>query len=267
MIFTSLPLILASLGATFSEFAGCLAIFLDGIMNLCGFFTYAFTVFTGSLFAGSIISLTICTGLTALCSWAVFKWKMNPFLSATALNLFFGSLISFFSNMFFGTRGVLTSQGFHFPSYAKILLILITMLLLAASWFFLFKTKAGLYLRISGSDADVLESRGVNVDLCRILAWTLAAIFAGLSGICLLLKVGSFVPNLSAGRGWIALAAVFMGRKNLFKVSLSVILFCILDYITIALPGFTQALPNGVLLALPYIVCLAVSAFGSKSSS
>lgn len=264
MIFTSLPLILASLGATFSEFAGCLAIFLDGIMNLCAFFTYAFTVFTGSLLAGSVISLIICTGLVSLSAWAVFKWKMNPFLSATALNLFFGSLISFFSNLFFGTRGVLATHGFAFPPYAKICLIILTVILLAASWFFLFKTKAGLYVRIAGSDADVLESRGINVDLCRILAWTLAGIFAGLSGVCLLLKVGSFVPNLSAGRGWIALAAVFMGNKNLFKVSLSVILFCIIDYITIALPGFTQALPSGVLLALPYIVCLAVSAVGKK---
>lgn len=264
MIFTSLPLILASLGATFSEFAGCLAIFLDGIMNLCAFFTYAFTVFTGSFLAGSLISLLICTALVSLSAWAVFKWKMNPFLSATALNLFFGSLISFFSNLFFGTRGVLATHGFAFPPYAKICLIILTVILLAASWFFLFKTKAGLYVRIAGSDADVLESRGVNVDLCRILAWTLAGIFAGLSGICLLLKVGSFVPNLGAGRGWIALAAVFMGNKNLFKVSLSVILFCIIDYITIALPGFTQALPSGVLLALPYIVCLAVSAVGKK---
>lgn len=264
MIFTSLPLILASLGATFSEFAGCLAIFLDGIMNLCAFFTYSFTVFTGSFFLGSVISLVICTILVSLCAWAVFKWKMNPFLSATALNLFYGSLISFFSNLFFGTRGVLASQGFNAPSQARTVLVLFTVIILALSWLFLFKTKAGLYLRIAGSDADVLESRGVNVDLCRLLAWTLAALLAGLSGICLLLKVGSFVPNLSAGRGWIALAAVFMGRKNLFKVSLSVILFCILDYITIALPGFTQALPNGVLLALPYIVCLAVSAVGKK---
>lgn len=258
ILVSSVPLILASIGSLFSEYAGVLAVFLDGMINLSGFLTFAFTTWTGNPFLAIILSSLICALLMLVSAWFIEKTEMNPFLTATALNLLFSSLCSALSSVFFNTRGVLTSPIFHFnQTKAKILILITAFILIAGSLIFLFKTSYGLYLRITGSDPDVLNVKGISPSRIRIFSWGIAAFFAALAGSFLAVRINSYVPNISGGRGWIALAAVYIGRKNLFIVALSVIIFTAVDYAGISLQSI---LPSGFVNALPYIAALLLIA-------
>ena len=261
----SCPLLLAATGALFSEYAGCLALFLDSAITLSGFFTYTFSVLTGSVVGGIILSCICMTALCLLFAFIVEKSKAERFIAAIAINLFFGGLVSLLSSLIFKTRGVLTSSQFVFKTgQVNIFSICITVVIVSLAIIFITKSQKGIYFRITGSDSDVLLVRGVDPALYRILSWGLAGFAAGLAGSIMTLRVSSFVPNLASGKGWLALAAVFMGRRRLWKISLFVIIFCLIEYGALLIQNYIPAMPSSVILALPYIVSLAITFFPDK---
>lgn len=265
LLYSSVPLILASLGALFSEYAGVLAVFADGIINLGAFLTYTFTVFFHNPVLAALCSSLCCSAIVMLFAWITEKTKMNPFLAATAMNLLFSSLCSVFSFAIFKTRGILVSNPLvSNPEKAGVFFILITLVLVVLSVLFIFKTPHGLYLRITGSDSEVLEVKGISPARCRIYAWTLTAFFASLAGTVLAVRINSYVPNISAGRGWIALAAVFLGRKKIIRVTIAVVVFCLADYFGIHLQAF---LPSTAMNALPYFAALIILAVMPKKKA
>ena len=231
MISYSVPLLLASIGALFSEYAGVLALFLDGLISFSAFLTFAFTVATGNLAAGIFLSCSVSVGVTFGFSVLIEKFRANQFISAMALNLLFSALTSCLSFLSFGTRGVLTSPNFAFqPRLVKIAAVITAVILVAAAVIFLAKSRAGLYIRITGSDASVLEQNGVVPGRLRIAAWCLAAFYSSWAGTFLALRISSFVPNIASGRGWMALAAVFLGKKKPLRIVAAVLVFCCADF-------------------------------------
>lgn len=253
------PLLLAATGALFSEYTGCLALFMDGLMTFCGFLTYAFTVATGSAIAGIILSCICSVSLCLLFAFIIEKTRANIFIAAIALNLLFGSFTSLFSWLCFGTRGVLTSKEFTFSLGAtNATSIIITVILITAAILYLKKTEAGIHFRITGSNADVLLVRGVSPGAYRIASWGIAGFFACISGSFLAFRVCSFVPNLASGKGWLALAAVFMGKRRLPVIALFALIFCAVDFGAVYIQNFIPAIPSSVILSLPYIVSLGL---------
>ena len=253
----SCPLLLAATGALFSEYTGCLALFMDGLMTFCGFWTYALTVATGSAIAGTILCSVISVALCLLFAFILEKTHANFFIGAIALNLLYGSLTSLFSWLFFGTRGVLTNQTFMFkPAQTNAAAIIITLIFITGGILFLKKTNQGIYFRITSSDADVLLVRGVSPSLYRILSWGISGFFASFAGSFLALRICSFVPNLASGKGWLALAAVFMGKRRLPFIALYALLFCAIDFGAVYIQSFIPELPSSVVLSLPYLVLL-----------
>ena len=253
------PLLLAATGALFSEYTGCLALFMDGLISFAGFLTYAFTIATGSLVLGTGLSAVTCVALCLLLAFIVEKTHSNYFIAAIAINLLFGSFTSLFSWLCFGTRGVLTTQSFVFPLAAtNITSVILTTILITAAILYLKKTKGGIYFRITGSNADVLLVRGVSPATYRIASWGLAALFACLAGSILAVRISSFVPNLASGKGWLALAAVFMGKRRLPRIALYSLIFCAVDFVAVYVQNFIPGIPSSVVLALPYIVTLGL---------
>lgn len=253
----SCPLIICSIGALFSEYAGCLALFLDGLISFSGFLTYLFSIYTNSTITGTILSIFTCTLITALFGLLVEKLKANRFIAAIALNLLFSALVSFLSFICFKTRGILSNPAFN-PNYkiVEISTLVISLILIICAFIFLKYTNLGLYIRITGSDADVLLAKGINPIYTRITAWSLAAFLSAFSGSFLVLKLASFVPNISSGRGWMALAAVFLGRKKIWKITLCVIIFCAADYFGVNIQNYFPNIPTSLLLSLPYLTAL-----------
>jgi len=253
----SCPLMLCAMGALFSDYAGILAIFLEGLICFSAYLMFYFTTITSSAAAGVLLTVIVSLISVFIFAFIIEKTKANPFIAATAINLLFAALPSFFASVSFKTRGVLFDERFVFPVLqTKLITIFITALILSLSLLFLLKTKPGLYLRITGSDSDVLIAKGVDSVLCRISSWLFAAFFASFAGIFLCMRISSFVPNISSGRGWMALAAVYLGKKNPWKISIAVLIFCAADFFATSIQNFLPAVPTSVVLALPYLVTL-----------
>lgn len=258
------PLLLASTGALVSEYSGAMAIFLDGLITLSAFFCFAFTIWTKSFLLG--IFLAIFTGLsfTALMALLIEKLNANRFLAALALNLIYASLSTTFSSIFFGTRGVLTNQAFVFmPEKARLITNFFAYLVFLCIYLLLKHTKTGLYIRICGSDPQVLHAKGINIFKIRLYAWIIAAALGSCAGCIMSIRLSSFVPNISSGTGWTALAAVFLAKKNTAAIAGAVLAFSLTQYGANNLQNIEafKSLPPSFLLSLPYISALLLILF------
>lgn len=254
------PLLLASAGALYSEYTGTLALYLEGIITFSAFLTFALTVITDNFILASLITTIIISSITLFCGWIIERFHANVFISSLGLNLFFAGISSFLSAMIFKTRGVLFSPLFAFTkSYVLIYSIIITVLLLSAGGYLLFFTQKGVYFRTTGSDANVLCVKGINISNYKIASWAIAGVFASQAGALLAIRISSFVPNISAGRGWMALAAVYLGKKKLWKIIIFVLIFCGADYFGANIQNVIPGLPSSLLIALPYLAVFLLS--------
>ncbi|MDI9386592.1 MAG: ABC transporter permease [Spirochaetota bacterium] len=265
ILILSSPLLLASFGALVSENAGVMAVFIDGIISLSAFLFFSFTVLFQNPVYAAILTLFLSSLLLLASSFYATKTKANPFLVGLAINLLSTGLIALFSSIFFHTQGVLTNHAF-FNSYTSNLsrswgTVLSFCLVLFFSLFYK-KTKPGLALQITGLESEVLYQQGLKPRFFRHFSWIIASLFASLSGILLVLRLSSFVPNISAGRGWIALAIVFFGRKKPLGVLLAVLVFASAEWASVFLQntGMLENVSSGIFIALPYLVSLILFA-------
>jgi len=250
------PLLFATLGALVSEYAGVLAVFMDGAITLAAFACIAVTSVTGSALAGFFAAV----GATVFLLYLIARFNeatgANPFITGLSVNLLANGLTSWLSSLLFGTRGVIALSSsvtlIAFPRGTAAIAALAATLVLA---FILNFTRFGLNLRITGSAPDVLASRGISASKYRIFSWCIAAFFAACAGTELALSLGAWVPNISAGRGWTALAAVYLGYKNPLLCLLAVVLFAAAEYSTNVIQG-TGYLPATAILGIPYILAL-----------
>jgi len=279
ILVSSVPLLLASAGALISEYAGVLAVFIDGIINLSAFLTFLFAYCTGSTLAACLLSGLCAAAVSVLASVYTEKTESNPFVTGIALNLFSAGFTSVCSSVVFKTKGVLSpailkanfnfAEGL-FPTISNVTSFFALFIPTLICVLFLFPvvkyTKWGLRLVVAGSDPNLLKKKGVNPAFYRCSSWLLAGLFASAAGSVLTMRLSSFVPNISSGRGWIALAAVFLGRRNVFGVIASSLLFTAAGYAadTIQTAAGFSFIPPSVLPALPYIAAIAVFFFGGK---
>ena len=253
------PLLLITMGALVSEYAGRMALFLDGIINLGAFLCYLFVVLTGNVWAGCTLSVLSCMLLVFLLERISSTLKANLFLSSLAMNLLFTSTVSLISAAVFNTRGVLYSADFKFVSsvmkgWTSLFCYGFSILLILILKF----TVPGLKLRICGSDSDVLEAEGISSSKYKCISWLITAFTGAFAGCTLALRLSSYVPGMAGGRGWTALAAVFLGRKNPLIVVLSVFVFALAEFASTNLQNisFFSSIPSSILLSLPYLLAL-----------
>lgn len=253
------PLLLITLGALVSEYAGRLAMFMEHSINAGAFCCFAFTLATGNLVLGMALSVLTCTLFVVALEKTAARFDANMFLVSLAMNLLFASLTTFFSVVFFKNRGVLTDEAFRFNApVTRAVTTVLCYSLVGVLLFFIKKTMTGRALRVTGSDSEVLRAYGKNPAWYRTLSWIVAAASGALAGGVFAARLSAFVPGVSAGRGWTALAAVFLGRKHPLLIVLSVLVFAIAEYASTTIqniPLFARV-PSSILLALPYLLAL-----------
>lgn len=254
-----MPLVIVSIAALYSEYAGRMVFFIDGLVTVSAFICYAVAVKTG-VFAFGIL---LCVILPALFVFAICliveKFNLNSFIASLSENIFLLSIVTCFSVLIFKTRGVLVSESFGFDQSAfRVVSILSGIFVCAPSILFLRKSRHGLYLRITGSDESVLENAGVNPAKYRIASWVIASVLSSVVGVLLLLRLSSFVPYISGGIGWIALAIVFLGNKKDWRVILMAAVFGLIQYAANNIQNVEmfKNIPSAVLLSLPYLICV-----------
>lgn len=272
MIFSLALLLPLSFAALISEYAGVLAVFLEGLVNLSSFLFFFFSFVFGNLYVAFAFTF-LCSGIFVFaCSFCVAKLKLNPFIAGLGINLVISGVISLVSESVFGTKSLVTEvvtgtsifTSSVIKSWQTGLFFWIFVVLLCLVLFLKF-TKAGRILKVSGREKDVLFSCGIKQENFWIFSWVAASVLASFSGILCTLKFAAFVPNVCAGRGWIALALVFIGKKSSFGVILATIFYAMLEYainnVSVIFGGIFANINSTVLLAVPYFVILVMLFF------
>lgn len=264
---TAAPLIFAGMGALLTELTGVLGIFIEGFMSLGAFFSFVLAGWTNSVFLGTMISAALMGLIAFALSVFVDKSGANPFIAGLALNLAAGGICDSLSVVFFGVRGVIRNPDLKIPGALEIPFIkdipflkdvlsghlpfvYAAALAVIACFLVINKTKAGLRLRASGLSVNAAIERGLRPMKYRAWAWAFAAALAAIGGAALTFRVGVYTPGSVAGRGWIALAAVYLGFKNVWGTALAALVFALAERAGIVLQGISP-IPGTVLLGIP----------------
>jgi general nucleoside transport system permease protein len=277
----STPLLLASLGGLISELSGVINFALEGMM-LAGAFgamwaTFVFQSPWAGLLGGMVggVSIAVVHGAASL------KLRANQIVSAIALNLLAAGATGMLLNQVFQVYGTSPTVG-RLPNLEQLLLNLIpeqssgfvlflgrqsvlvpvALILGLAMLGFFHKTTWGLRLRACGENPAAAEAAGVGVIKTRFIAVCVSGALAGLGGAYLAIgELSQFVEGITQGRGYLAIAALILGRWRPFGVLWATLVFGLSQAASEWLAVQWSALPSQVFLAFPYGVCLAILMF------
>jgi simple sugar transport system permease protein len=269
----STPLIFAGIGGMFSERAGVVNIGLEGMMLMGAFWGVYGADKTGS-WAGGILIGALAGGLTALVH-AVFAihLRADQIVGGTAVNfLALGITGYFFFQLYHGEdipAGVSTIPRVDLPWIGHLghflntavghlnLMIWLSFALVIVSYFVLFKTPIGLRIRACGEHPRAADTVGINVYAVRYGCVVLSGVLAALGGVYLSDGFGGglFTDNMTAGRGFIALAALIFGNWRPFGTFYAAILFGFSTKLGLALQTYSQS-ASTLFQALPYVLTL-----------
>jgi simple sugar transport system permease protein len=259
------PLAVAALGGLLTATAGSLSVALEGSILVGAFAAAAVGQATQSLALGMAAGAATGSLLSLLVAAAAIRLRADVFVAGLAANLLAAGAVSAISQAAFGTKGVLPAEslaaGTSFSASPGLSIlgqgpaffacaVAAAILALAHS-----KTVFGLRLKASGEGGESARAAGIDPDRYRIAAHALSGAASGLAGAALACGVAAFVPGMSAGRGWIALVAVYLGGMRPGGAALSCLLFGFLFAISNLTQGLYGAAASGaeLLQALPYL--------------
>ena len=263
----SVPYALAATGGALSERGGVINIALEGILLTGAFGAAAITIATGEPWLGVLGGMLAGAVLAALHGLVTVWGRADQILSGLALNLLAlgatrGALKLLYesasnSGRFPSVPGWGRSQG-PLVSLLGQPLFLLSVLSIVLAHLLLFRTRFGLALRAAGDGPRALDGTGLSVNLHRFGGVLLSGLFGGLAGTWLVMEQHSFTDGMSNGRGYIALAAMIVGKWRPFGAGLACLLFGAAETLQIRVDS--EAIPTQLLQALPYLVTLVVLA-------
>ena len=253
-------LLVVALGGLISERGGILNIGLEGMITVGAFIAIA-AANAGAGLAGSLVSGALA-GVVLAMVFAHFalRWHANPFIVGLAINVLAAGAVPLISELAFGTRGSVRFSGGVLGVAAVVIIAAATVTLVHLT---LYRTSLGLRLRIAGEQPEWLRAQGVGVRRYQLLGLIGSGVLAGLSGALLSLRLGVYLPNLSSGRGWIALVVVYLGYRTPIGLVMAALFFGLVEALSVRAQAVV-GVPPTVLLALPYL--LTVIAFVSYAA-
>ena len=269
------PLVLAALGGLFSERSGVINIALEGKM-LAGAFTAAAVTYaadtklgigTASPWAGLLAGMIAGLFIAAIYAVSCIRFKADQVVSGAAINILMLGIPGFLGGALFLSSGS-TPQipKDHLLPQSPWFIAVVILLLVAAIWYVLYKTPFGLRLRSVGENPEAADAAGVSVSRIRYSGVLLAGLLAGLGGAYLSIGQSSlFTRNMTAGRGFIALAALIFGKWKPVPTLLACLLFGFTEAVSIQMQGVFK-LPSGedipvqFIQMVPYVLTIVVLA-------
>ena len=257
----AMPYLFASAGGVVSERVGLIALTLEGYMLMAAFCAAIGSYFGGSAWAGVLAGVAggVATALLyGLCS---IRYRANQVVVGIAINLLAIGLTRFFLRLTFDSSsnsprvGGFTETGTGFVALARNPLVWLGVLALPAVGWLLYRTPFGLRVRSVGEHPEAALSVGVPVQRVRWLAVALSGALAGLGGAYLALDQHQFTDQMTAGRGFIALAATIFGRWDPPRVALACVLFAAAETLQIQLQG-AQLVPSQFVEMIPYLLTI-----------
>jgi len=265
------PLLFAAMGGLLSERSGVTNIALEGLMLLGAFAAAAGSYFTGSAVAGLAIGMLAgLLGALVFGVWAI-GLRADQIVAGTAINLLGAGLTAFLVQRIWNQAGaspqVARLPSFDLAGHAVNVLVPVAFLMVPLVQFVLFRTKAGLRIMAAGESPTAAESVGIAVPRYRYACVLASGLLAGLGGAYLSIgDLSQFTTNMTAGRGFIALAAVIFGNWTPLGTLVAALLFGFSQALRFQVQALNWPIPQDLLIALPYIVTLvAVTIFARKS--
>lgn len=283
------PLLLACLAGLFSERAGIFDIGLEGKMLAAAFLSAAVAALTGSVWVGLLAGIFASLLFSAVHGLASITFRGNQLISGVAINFLAAGLTVLIAQDWFSQGGRTPSLmgGARFepitlpfaealqsvpvlgPIYYELIsghtiLVYVAMLAVPATWYILFRTRFGLRLRAVGENPAAVDTAGISVVGLRYAAVAICGVLCGLAGAYLATGLSAgFVKDMTAGRGYIALAALIFAKWRPWYALIACLLFGFLEAIAnrfqnIDVLGFV--IPVQLMQALPYILTVVILA-------
>jgi len=287
----STPLVLCALAGMFSERSGIVDIGLEGKMLFAAFAAGAVGALYGSTTLALLAAMAVAVAMSCLHGFACVRYPGDQVVSGLALNIIAAGLTVVLGDAWFGHGGQTPAlgadvrmgplwQGASAPGGVMAwlaallsldLLVLASVALVPLSWWLLYRSRFGLRLRAVGENPHMVEAAGVSVAGLRFAALMLNGALCGLAGAYLVLaQSAQFSQNMTAGRGFMALAALIFGRWQPGLAFGACLLFGFLDAASIRLQGLRLGalgeVPVQLIQALPYVLTVVLLAgFVGKS--
>jgi general nucleoside transport system permease protein len=265
----STPLLLAAAGELVTERAGVLNLGLEGMMIMgaaCGF---AGTYFTGSVIVGAVCGILAGMFMAALFAVLTIGLAVNQVAAGLALTIFGIGLSGLIGAGFVGER-IETAPHLHLPLLTDIPLVgrivfgqdgfvYASIALVVGIWWFLYRTRAGLILRAVGDNHVSAHALGYPVLRIRTYAALFGGACAGLGGAYLpLAYTPFFIPGMTAGRGWIALALVVFASWRPGRIVIGAYLFGAVTILQLHAQAMSLPIPSQFMSSLPYLATVVV---------
>ena len=263
------PLILCAMGGLFSEKSGIIDVGLEGKMLMAAFLAAATSAVTGSAWAGLAAGVAAAEIMALLHGFACITHRGNQVVSGVALNILAAGLTVVLGNAWFhqgGQTPPLEKAGqrlmpLFFPDAGDSLLVYAALLSVPLTAWVVGRTRFGLRLRAVGEMPLAVDAAGISVAWLRYRAVLLCGLFAGLAGSYLsIAQNAGFSRDMTAGQGFIALAALIFGKWRPFPAFGACLIFGLLDAVAIRLqgvivPGIGEV-PVQLIQALPYLLTM-----------
>ncbi|MBS1482510.1 MAG: ABC transporter permease [Clostridium sp.] len=259
----SVPLILAALGGVISVRSGIMALGLESMMTMG-----AFCGVLGSYFTGNVAAAILCGiaggALFGLCHGILsVRYKVNQVISGIGLNLLAVAATTLLMQLIWNNKGSSPQVASIKQGVLTSPITFIMLAAVAAEYFILFRTRFGLRLRMVGENPKAAATVGLPVHRIKYIAVVCCVMLAGLGGAYLSIDhLDMYVRDMSAGRGYIAVAIMILARYNPIMVVLCALIFGFSDAVQISLQGY--GVPSQIMAMIPYMVTLLVLAFGVR---
>ncbi|MEW6106760.1 MAG: ABC transporter permease [Bacillota bacterium] len=270
------PIALAAMGGAFSERSGVINIGLEGMILTGAFCGVLGSYISGSPWLGVLFAVVGGGLMGAILAVFAIKFKADHVVSGVGLNIFALGLTSWLMQVLWKNRGTSVSVNglpmFSIPVVRDVPvlgtilgthspLVYMMLILIFLGWVVMFKTPLGLRIRMAGEHPEAADTVGINVHAVQYLSVILSGCLAGLGGAYLsLAQLNWFSMNMSAGRGYMALAANIFGQWNPIGGLGASFLFAFTDALQMRIQTSPVKLPTDIIQMLPYILTILVLA-------
>jgi ABC-type uncharacterized transport system permease subunit len=259
----STPLIFAALGGMFSERAGVINIALEGLMLIGAFAAAVVTCVAHSPWLGSAGGMAAGLLLAAVYALFVIPLRANQIVAGTAINMLALGLTPFLCKALYDVTG--QTPAIPLAERFQSAPLYMSWALVALCWLWMKYTRGGLWVSFAGEHPEALDAAGIRVNRVRWAAVLASGALAGMGGASLSVFLSSsFSRNMTAGRGFMALAALIFGKWKPVPTALACLLFGFAEAAQIRLQGVNlwdgKPIPVEFIQILPYVVTVLVLA-------
>lgn len=270
---TATPILLAALGGLICERVGVFNIALEGLMLFGAFFGIWGVWLVGSPWAGAGIAIVLTSILAFIFAVLVVKFHSDPTITALGINMLAEGVTTFSMKLVFGDQGSIHSSQIvglpkidlplidNIPILGNILsgytpMVYLSWILVALCAFFLYRTSAGVNLRMVGENPRAAATAGIPVERYQILVVTISGIFCALAGTHLSMGyVTMFTENMTSGRGFIAYTAVVFGKADPVMVLVASLVFGAAESLSYRAQQF-GSIPSPIIMMMPYLITI-----------